>query len=83
MITHTIRKRYGSQYNDNELSTNNHYQTWELEVPSGQIELTFESFDLESKIGCWADYVLVSHGSFREAYCGSSKGGVIYFILIN
>ena len=63
--------------NNNELSTNNHYQTWELEVPSGQIELTFESFDLESCSSCACDYVKVTYGSFSERYCGSSKGGVI------
>ena len=53
---------------------NVHCQTWNLEVGSDQrIILTFESFDLESSSTCGYDYVKITHGSFQQKYCGSSK----------
>merc|ERR1712062_156469 len=53
---------------------NNLDKTWNLEVAPGQrIKLTFESFDLEADSHCRYDYVQISHGSFQQKYCGSSK----------
>jgi len=52
----------------------NQNQTWNLEVAAGEtIELTFESFDIESHRNCAYDYVLVSYGSVEQKYCGSTK----------
>ena len=45
-----------------------------MEVAAGEtIELTFESFDIESHRNCAYDYVLVSYGSVEQKYCGSTK----------
>jgi len=53
---------------------NNMDKTWNLEVAPGQrIKLYFESFDLEAAHSCGYDYVQISHGSFQQKYCGSSK----------
>merc|ERR1712062_357725 len=57
---------------------NNLDKTWNIEVAPGQrIQLTFESFDLEAHSDCGYDYVQISHGSFQQRYCGSSKPGPI------
>ena len=53
-------------------------QEWTLAPENGgNIELTFEDFDLEEDKHCSYDYVVVSHGSYSEKFCGHSTPSVI------
>merc|ERR1712241_164028 len=49
-------------------------ETWNLTVATGQkIELTFETFDVESHSNCDYDYVQISDGKEEQKFCGSDK----------